>query len=253
MQARHSGSILYSRSASEPCHLVCNAATDDAPRVDTLASQSGAIIVPSAAHDSVPADLSTFLSVQTLQRHCETSQKSWPGVTTSETAFIGKMSPSGGTLATVITGITSVPRDIRMASLNAYALSPGTPLALLSSHSQSDTLNSSRPCQIRCHSLLQDSAASREVVRVVLPIGRSGHRHCIAELGSFFAARPRPRFQIGKRPTSDIWRKLYVQGVLCAPECSYGTHSKRYLGSYGCPLAVTPRTPLSLIQLAGHG
>ncbi|KAH7099922.1 saccharopine dehydrogenase [Auriculariales sp. MPI-PUGE-AT-0066] len=92
--------------------------------VDTLASRSGAIIIPSCGFDSVPADLSAFLSVRTLQQSCAAKGIPWPGATTSETGLIGKLTPSGGSLATMLLAFSIVPRDILSAITKSYCLSP---------------------------------------------------------------------------------------------------------------------------------
>ncbi|KAH7101518.1 saccharopine dehydrogenase [Auriculariales sp. MPI-PUGE-AT-0066] len=114
--------------------------------VHTLALRSGAIIVPSCGFDSVPADLSTFLSVRTLQRSCEARGIAWPGAISSETGIIGDITPSGGTLATILLTYSSIPRDALRPIFNSYCLSPVTGLNqdILISSGKS-TLHTDRP------------------------------------------------------------------------------------------------------------
>ncbi|KZV89417.1 hypothetical protein EXIGLDRAFT_771765 [Exidia glandulosa HHB12029] len=92
--------------------------------VDSLASQSGAIIVPSCGLDSLPADLSAFLSVRALHSYCDSRHITWSGSGRSLTSYDMPISPSGGTLDTVAFALSSVPREALRESLQPYALSP---------------------------------------------------------------------------------------------------------------------------------
>ncbi|KZV96731.1 saccharopine dehydrogenase [Exidia glandulosa HHB12029] len=93
-------------------------------QVDTLASHTGAIIIPSCGLDSLPADLSAFLSVRTLQNYCDARQITWSGAGRSLTGYDMPLSPSGGTLETMAVALSSVPRDVLSDSMQPYALSP---------------------------------------------------------------------------------------------------------------------------------
>lgn len=93
--------------------------------MDTLASHTGAIIVPSCGLDSIPADLTAFLSVRSLQKHLEARQRPWPGAALSLTGYDMPLSPSGGTLDTMAVSLTAVPREVLRQSMRPYALSPG--------------------------------------------------------------------------------------------------------------------------------
>ncbi|KAI0264183.1 Saccharopine dehydrogenase-domain-containing protein [Gloeopeniophorella convolvens] len=84
-------------------------------KFDYLATQTGAIIVPSSAIDSVPADASVHLAAKALG-HVPL------GASTSAVGMSGGV--PGGTLATFITALTKIPRNIALRSSRDWALSP---------------------------------------------------------------------------------------------------------------------------------
>ncbi|KZV92631.1 hypothetical protein EXIGLDRAFT_740293 [Exidia glandulosa HHB12029] len=93
-------------------------------QVHSLASHTGAIIIPSCGLDSLPADLCAFLSVRTLQGYCDAHQIPWSGAGRSLTGYDMPLAPSGGTLETMAVALSSVPRNVLRESLRPYALSP---------------------------------------------------------------------------------------------------------------------------------
>ncbi|KAJ7122643.1 Saccharopine dehydrogenase-domain-containing protein [Mycena crocata] len=84
------------------------------------ATKSGAVIVPSCAFNSVPADLTTYISSKTL-----TAASGGPAdIDTSLVAFAVSGGVSGGTIHSAMTGIEEIPtRERRMASAE-YSLGP---------------------------------------------------------------------------------------------------------------------------------
>ncbi|KDQ20242.1 hypothetical protein BOTBODRAFT_101389 [Botryobasidium botryosum FD-172 SS1] len=86
---------------------------------DFLATKTGAVIVPCCGFDSVPGDVSAYVSVRTLQAHN-------PALTAgdSTTAYNVKGGVSGGTVSTAITFMESIPRWRMSQSSRPYALSP---------------------------------------------------------------------------------------------------------------------------------
>ncbi|KAG5349342.1 hypothetical protein C0989_004483 [Termitomyces sp. Mn162] len=88
-------------------------------RFDYLATKTGAIIVPSCGYDSVPSDVSAYLSNKTLKAHGDYD------VATSISGQIVRGGISGGTLNTIFTILEDVPQDKLRESARDYSLSPG--------------------------------------------------------------------------------------------------------------------------------
>lgn len=86
---------------------------------DYAASRTGAIIVPSCAFNSVPADISVYLAAKALQTLSPTLL---PG--NSTTVYERHGGSSGGTAATAISTLGSVDRQVLQRSMEPYALSP---------------------------------------------------------------------------------------------------------------------------------
>ncbi len=84
-------------------------------RFDYLATQTGAIIVPSSAVDSIPADAGVYLASQTLG-HAPL------GASTTASRMGGAAPP--GTIATFIATAEDVPRPLLARSARDWALSP---------------------------------------------------------------------------------------------------------------------------------
>ena len=84
---------------------------------DYLATKTGAIIVPSCGYDSVPSDISAYLSARTLH-----SLNLLPGESTTCHTLSGAI--SGGTAASALNMFESVPHEIFKASSRLYSLSP---------------------------------------------------------------------------------------------------------------------------------
>ncbi|KAG5731966.1 NAD-dependent deacetylase sirtuin-5, partial [Termitomyces sp. T112] len=85
---------------------------------DYLATKTGAIIVPSCGYDSVPSDVSAYLSNKTLKAHGDYD------VATSISGQIVRGGISGGTLNTIFTILEDVPQDKLRESARDYSLSP---------------------------------------------------------------------------------------------------------------------------------
>ncbi|RDB25074.1 hypothetical protein Hypma_007419 [Hypsizygus marmoreus] len=85
---------------------------------DYLATKSGAIIVPSCGMDSVPSDISAFLSNKTLKAYGQYD------VGTSTTAYHYHGGISGGTLSTLMTMLEEVPESKMTDSKQDFSLSP---------------------------------------------------------------------------------------------------------------------------------
>nr|XP_018999967.1 uncharacterized protein I203_07496 [Kwoniella mangroviensis CBS 8507]OCF63428.1 hypothetical protein I203_07496 [Kwoniella mangroviensis CBS 8507] len=83
-------------------------ATDIIPKYDSLAKETGAIIVPSCGFDSIPSDLSLWLAHKTLQSQ-------YPDLTIQESTSFFKMkggSMSGGTIQSMHS-LAELPKDKR--------------------------------------------------------------------------------------------------------------------------------------------
>ncbi|XAO26240.1 hypothetical protein I312_105074 [Cryptococcus bacillisporus CA1280] len=95
-------------------------AKDIIPKYHSIASTTGACIVPSCGFDSVPSDLVVYLANQTLQ-------KVRPGSTLADSTSIFKVKGtiSGGTIQSMIT-LTELPKEERRAG--EFSLCPGVQL-----------------------------------------------------------------------------------------------------------------------------
>lgn len=89
---------------------------------DFAASKSGAIIIPSCGYDSIPSDVSAYLSNKTLK-----SMPSPLNVGSSVTAHKVRGGISGGTISTMMTVFEDVPRKNFRQSTTDYSISPGPP------------------------------------------------------------------------------------------------------------------------------
>ncbi|KAI0828046.1 Saccharopine dehydrogenase-domain-containing protein [Trametes gibbosa] len=87
---------------------------------DYLATKTGAVIVPSCGLDSLPADITVYLSNRTLKSAF--GPRTQLGL--SQSFYQVRVKPSGGSLATLITMIEDVPRVRLEESYRDYALSP---------------------------------------------------------------------------------------------------------------------------------
>ncbi|KAG6899461.1 hypothetical protein C0993_010140 [Termitomyces sp. T159_Od127] len=85
---------------------------------DYLATKTGAIIVPSCGYDSVPSDISAYLSNKTLKAYGDYD------VATSVSGQKVQGGVSGGTLNTIFTILGDIPRDKLRESAKDYSLSP---------------------------------------------------------------------------------------------------------------------------------
>ena len=84
---------------------------------DYLATKTGAIIVPACGYDSIPSDISAYLSARTLH-----SLGLLPGRSITCHTLSGAI--SGGTAASALNMFESVPQEILKASSKLYSLSP---------------------------------------------------------------------------------------------------------------------------------
>jgi short subunit dehydrogenase-like uncharacterized protein len=89
-------------------------------RFDYAATKTGTIVVPSCGMDSIPSDLSVYLSNQTLK-----SLNPPLDATTSTTAFKVRGGISGGTLASAISIFEELPIRTILAGSGDYSISPG--------------------------------------------------------------------------------------------------------------------------------
>ncbi|GLB37942.1 putative saccharopine dehydrogenase NADP binding domain [Lyophyllum shimeji] len=87
-------------------------------KFDYVAMKSRAVIVPSCGYDSIPSDLSAYVSNRTLKAYGDYD------VDTSITAHKVRGGISGGTLNTIMTVLEEVPRHKLRDSSADYALSP---------------------------------------------------------------------------------------------------------------------------------
>lgn len=88
---------------------------------DYLASKTGAIIVPTCGFDCIPADILVFLSNRTLKSILGPDAE--PGL--SQTFYGVEGGVSGGSIATLMSDIETVPRHVYAAGQRDYALSLG--------------------------------------------------------------------------------------------------------------------------------
>jgi len=91
-------------------------------KLDHFATKTGAIIVPSCAMDSIPSDLSAYLSNKTLKSALKEGGQEY--ATTSTTAYRISSGISGGTLATAISTIENTDESKLNLVGRAHALSP---------------------------------------------------------------------------------------------------------------------------------
>ncbi|KAI0364951.1 hypothetical protein BV20DRAFT_955237 [Pilatotrama ljubarskyi] len=87
---------------------------------DYLATKTGAIIVPSCGFDSIPADITVFLSNRTLKNALGTQVQ----LGLSQSFYSTRIKPSGGTLASFMSTIEAAPPVRVEESIKDYALSP---------------------------------------------------------------------------------------------------------------------------------
>ena len=86
-----------------------------------MASKSHAIIIPSSGMDSIPSDISVYLSNKTLK----TLVSPDANIDESVSAFQASGGFSGGTFATALSTFTEVPRKELSIARADYALSTG--------------------------------------------------------------------------------------------------------------------------------
>ena len=89
---------------------------------DYLATKTGAIIVPSCGFDSLPADITVYLSNQTLKRKLGPDVELGLSQTFYDVYLPGA---SGGSTATLLSALSEVPRVRVDEAHRDYALSPG--------------------------------------------------------------------------------------------------------------------------------
>ncbi|KZS88180.1 hypothetical protein SISNIDRAFT_460044 [Sistotremastrum niveocremeum HHB9708] len=87
---------------------------------DFLAFKTSSIIIPACGFDSIPSDISAYLSVRTLKK--KLGPETRVGKSTSIFRLQGGM--SGGTISTILTALEAVPRKVLAAAAADYALSP---------------------------------------------------------------------------------------------------------------------------------
>ncbi|KAJ7799990.1 Saccharopine dehydrogenase-domain-containing protein [Mycena olivaceomarginata] len=89
------------------------------------ATKSGAIIIPSCGLDSLPADITAYISSKTLRDH--SGQR--VDIDTSLSAYSMSGGMSGGTIGTGITTLEQVPKEELRVARKEYSISPavGTP------------------------------------------------------------------------------------------------------------------------------
>lgn len=92
-------------------------------RYDFLAAKTGAIIINSAGFDSVPSDLSSFLSVQTLK---DVLGKDTQAGRSTSALLLSHTGLSGGTTSTMVDIMSgNVPQSAMSKLRDSWALSPG--------------------------------------------------------------------------------------------------------------------------------
>ncbi|KAF8515322.1 Saccharopine dehydrogenase-domain-containing protein [Hysterangium stoloniferum] len=89
---------------------------------DLLASKNGAVIIPSCGYDSIPSDLSAYLSIKTLKARLGPDTEAGESVTSHRL----KGGISFGTLSTIYTYITEVPRPKIIAASRDHSISPAS-------------------------------------------------------------------------------------------------------------------------------
>lgn len=93
-------------------------------RCDYLATKTGAIIVPSCGFDSVPSDTAAYLANKTLKSIGPSTNGEYlkPDISTSAFSFRGGI--SGGTIASFMTAVEEVPRNVLRDAGRPYSTSP---------------------------------------------------------------------------------------------------------------------------------
>ncbi|KAF8808044.1 saccharopine dehydrogenase [Phlegmacium glaucopus] len=91
---------------------------------DYFATKTGAIIVPSCGFDSVPSDAAVHLANKTLKSIGPSTNGEYLNMDTSTSAFSFRGGISGGTIASFMTAIESVPDSVRRETRQPYATSP---------------------------------------------------------------------------------------------------------------------------------
>jgi short subunit dehydrogenase-like uncharacterized protein len=90
-------------------------------RFHYTATKSGAIIIPSCGLDSLPADITAYISSKTLRDH--SGQR--VDIDTSLSAYSMSGGMSGGTIGTGITTLEQVPKEELRVARKEYSISPG--------------------------------------------------------------------------------------------------------------------------------
>ncbi|KAF8627620.1 hypothetical protein AX15_004318 [Amanita polypyramis BW_CC] len=93
--------------------------------LDYYATKTGAIVVPSCGMDSIPSDLSAYLSNKNLKSVLAEMGRD-DSLATSTTAFKIKTHVSGGTLHSLITTVEDFDPHRLLQSMRPYSLSPAT-------------------------------------------------------------------------------------------------------------------------------
>lgn len=87
---------------------------------DFLATKTHSIIIPSCGFDSIPADLTAYLSAQTLAK----ASQGTVSVAQSRTSYRFRGGVSGGTMATVLSTLEEMPFARLKAASLPFAISP---------------------------------------------------------------------------------------------------------------------------------
>jgi hypothetical protein len=90
-------------------------------RFDYAAQKTGTVIIPSCGFDSIPSDLSAYVSSRTIKSLAGLDSS----VDESLSAFKLKGGISGGTFASAFSLIEEVPKEHRDGAAMDYAISPG--------------------------------------------------------------------------------------------------------------------------------
>lgn len=93
---------------------------------DFAASRNGAIIVPACGYDSIPSDITAWLSNKTLKSYTALKRpgEQFIGILRSISAQNPKGGFSGGTAASMMSMLESTPKEVVRAALIPYSLSP---------------------------------------------------------------------------------------------------------------------------------
>ena len=93
-------------------------------RYDYFATKTGAIIVPSCGFDSVPSDAAAYLANKTLKSIGPSTNGEYLNADTSTSAFSFRGGISGGTIASFMAALETVPDSVRLDARRPYATSP---------------------------------------------------------------------------------------------------------------------------------